>query len=259
MISFENHIIFDTIESWPTEMLKIIKDNKRSLKGYFEEEHRIDRLMQKNVFLRYDKPKNTYRNKWDSVIQDIENILNQHSIIGIHCTKLLDWEIKDIEETGLKPLDRTFANKRVEKAFKAKLISKELKTKLIDKKELSEVYKKGCIWFFHCLDTLKDENGVNKFLGLWGGESLYNSVKNNQELKNIGIPCIVFTSIKINELDMYPKLSERMISFYFNDNCFVYDNDSVLNTNLKVLRIVRRDEEIFNILTGIENWDDKNY
>ncbi|HMS66838.1 MAG TPA: hypothetical protein PKD18_01820 [Saprospiraceae bacterium] len=259
MIKFENHIIFDSIESWPNAMKNLIRKNEDSLKGFFKEEHRIDKLARENVELRFFRPKNIYLEKWDLIISEIETILKQHSIIGIHCSKLFDWEIKDIESNGLKPLDRDFANKRIEKAVKKGALSKDLGKKLIDKKEFSEPNRKGYVWVFHCLETLTDESGLNRLLGLWGGESLYANIKDNEELKTIGTPCIVFTSIKIRELDIYPDLSKRMTAFYFDDNYFPHDADSIIKTDLNVLRVVKHDEKIFEELTGIENWDNEGY
>jgi hypothetical protein len=159
----------------------------------------------------------------------------------------------------LKPLDRDFAKQRVEKAFTEGFLSRELRDELIDKKELNANNRKGYIFVFHCLETLKFEGGLNRLFGLWGGESLYAYVKDNQELKNIGTPCIIFTSIKINELDIYPELSKRMTAFYFNDNYFPHDTDSIIKKDLNVLRIVRRNEGLFEDLTGIGSWDDERY
>ncbi len=259
MISFKNHIIFDDIKSWPIEMHDLIKYNASSLKGFFEEEHRIDKMARENIELRYNRPVNIYRDKWEEIINEIETVLKQHSIIGIHCTKLLDWEIKDIENNGLKPLDRTFANKRIEKAVKEGVLSKVLGNKLIDKKELSESNRKGYVWVFHCLETLTFESGLNRLFGLWGGESLYAYIKDNQELKTIGTPCIIFTSIKISELEIYPELSKRMTAFYFGDNYFPHDTDSIIKTDLNVIKVVRRNEKLFEDLTGIENWDNDRF
>lgn len=259
MINFEKHIIFDDIESWPTEMLDLIRKNENSLKGFFNEEHRIDKLARKDVTLWNNRPDNKYSEKWNVIINEIETILKQHSIIGIHCTKLLDWEIEDVEKNGLKPLERTFANTRIERAFKEGILSKALRDKLIDKEELNESNRKGYIWVFHCLKTLTFEYGLNRLFGLWGGESLYAYIKDNQELKNIGISCIIFTSIKISELDIYPELSKRMTAFYFNDDYFPHDTDTIIKTNLNVLKIIRRNEKLFKDLTGIENWDNERY
>jgi len=259
MISFKNHIIFDHLESWPSEMLYLIRENENTLKGFFEEEHLIDKLAREDVSLRYNRPENIYQEKWGVIINEIETVLKQHLIIGIHCTKLLDWEIEDVKKNGLKPLNRTFANQRIEKAFTEGLLSKEIRDELIDKKELDEEYRQGYVWFFHCLETLNFESGLNRLLGLWGGESIYAYVNDNNELKQIGTPCITFASIKISELDIYPELSKRMTAYYFNDNYYPHDNDSHIETAMNVLRIVKRNEKLFEELTGIENWDDERY
>ncbi len=259
MINFKNHIIFDDTKSWQNAIIDLIKENESSLKGFFDEEHRINKLQRENVQLRFIRPENIYREKWETIIFEIQSILKHHKIIGIHCTKLLEWEIKDIEVNGLKPLDKTFANKRVERAFKEGVLSKELSEKLIDKKVLSGNNRKGYVWVFHCLKGLTCENGLNRLLGLWGGESLYSNLTDNQELKKIGTSCIVFTSIKISKLKIDPELSKRMTAFYFNDNYFQHDTDSFIKTNLDVLKVVRRNEKLFENLTRIEKWDNESY
>jgi len=255
MISFNNHIIFDNIDTWPTDVIELLRNNENSITGFFEEEHRIDKLAVEDVSLRWNRPYNIHKEKWDIVIQKIEAVLKNHSIVGIHCTKLLDYEIKDIEKNGLKPLNKKFANQRIEKAFNKGLISLELRDKIINKKEFDAENRKGKIFVFHCLSTLKDELGLNRLFGYWGGESLYAFIENPQELKQLGIPCIVFTSIKISKFDIYPELSKRLTAFYFDDNFFPYDTDSIIKSNLNVLRIIKKDEKIFKDLTEIQNWD----
>ncbi|MBE7646139.1 hypothetical protein [Tenacibaculum finnmarkense] len=259
MINFKNHIIFDNIESWPSEIIDIIKNNENLLKEFLKKESHIDKLAIEDVMLRYNRPENIYRKQWDIIINEIDNMLEQYSIVGIHCTKLLDWEIEDIKQNGLKPLSKTCIKNKIEKAFKQNFLSIRLKDKLINKKEVNEDNRKGNIYVFHCLENLRDERGLNRLFGLWGGESLYSYIKDNQELKNIGTPCIAFTSIKINEINFNPELSKRIIAIYFNDNYFDHDTDSVIKTDLKVLRIVKRNEKLFQDLTGIENWDNKIY
>ncbi|WP_159523875.1 hypothetical protein [Sunxiuqinia indica] len=257
MISFLNHIIFDRKESWPKEILKLLDSNNKSIQGYFNEEHRINKLARKDMHIRYNRPRNEYKEIFDSTIETIEEILQKSKIVGIHCTKLLDEEIIEIEKEGLKPLNKKFANNRTERAYQKGLISEELKNELIDKEELNEDSRMGKVWVFHCLSTLKDEWGLNKLLGYWGGESLYAYAKNRNELKKIGKPCIVFTSINISELDIYPELSKRMTAFYFDDNLFPDDTDSMLEKTVDVLRIINKEEKIFNDLTNIEEWNDE--
>lgn len=255
MIDFNTHIILDKIDSWPDEVLELIKTNESFLKGFFAEEHRIDKLAKEDMFVRYNRPQNIHLDKWINTIDKIESILKDYSIVGIHATKLLEDEINDIKKNGLKPLSKDFANQRVERLFDKGLISEELKNELINKKELVANNRKGKIFVFHCLSTLKDEWGLNRLFGYWGGEALYSYIKNSKELMRIGIPCIVFTSIKIKELDIYPELSKRMIAYYFDDNYYPHDTDSIIKKDLSILRIIKRDEKIFEDLTQIQDWN----
>lgn len=257
MISFNSHIILDKIDSWPDEIVRQIKSNESSLKGFLVEEHRIDKLAREDMSVRYNRPQNIHKDKWTDTIDKIEEILKDYSIVGIHSTKLLETEINDIQQNGLKPLSKEFANQRVEMIYEKGLISTELKNELINKEELVATNRKGKIFVFHCLSTLKDEWGLNKLFGFWGGEALYAYAKNSTELKKIGIPCIVFTSIKIKELDIYPELSKRMLAYYFNDNLYPHDTDSIIEKELKVLRIIKRDEKLFEDLTQIQDWEDE--
>ncbi len=257
MIDFNNHLILDKIDSWPEEILELIKTNENSLKGFFEEEHRIDKLATEDLSIRHNRPQNIHQNKWIISLNKIERILQDYSIVGIHATKLLEDEINDIRINGLKPLSKEFANQRIEKAFDTGLISGNLKNELINKNEFDANNRKGKIFVFHCLSTLKNEWGLSKLFGLWGGEAIYTYLKNSKELKKIGIPCIVLTSIKIKELDIYPELSKRMVAYYFDDNYYPHDTDTIIEKDLSVLRIIKRDEKIFEDLTQINNWNEQ--
>jgi uncharacterized protein YqgQ len=173
MIHFDNHIIIDNVDSWPEKILELIRANESIIKGFLEEEHRIDKLSREEIFLRYNRPINVYKEEWKDTIYKIDQILKDYSIIGIHCTKLLDIEIKDIQRNGLRPLSTEFVSQRVDFVYKKKLISRELREELINKKEIVAENRIGKVFVFHCLSTLKDESGLNNLFGYWGGEALY--------------------------------------------------------------------------------------
>jgi len=185
MLKFENHIILDQNKTWPDEVIDLIKNSKKSLENFLKEEKRIDKLGRTDLKIRYNRPHNEYFEIWNEVTNEIENILKEHKIIGIHCTKLMDYEITDVLENGLKPLSRDFANERIKKLYEKGLISTELKNKIHNKAELNAENRKGKICVFHCLSTLKDEWGLNRLFGLWGGESIYSYLDQTKELKNI--------------------------------------------------------------------------
>lgn len=257
MLDVENHIILDKIESWPDEFLLLIKNSEKELKGFLREEHRIDKLRNHDLLTRYFRPKNIYFERWCEIIDNLEVILEKYNIVGFHCTKLMDYEVSDIQNNGLNPLNKNFSNQRIEKLYRKGFISKDLKSELINKDELDDEYRKGRIFVFHCLSTLKDEWGLNRLFGYWGGESLYTYLKNTNELKSIGISCIILTSIKIKELDIHPQLSKRMVALYFEDNCYPHDTDSIIETNLNVIRVIRQEEKLFEDLTNIKDWKEE--
>lgn len=257
MLQIENHIILDQINSWPKTVLELIENHEQSLKGYLQEEKRIEKIGRTDLKIRYNRPQNPFGVEWVEVADKVDEILQEYKIVGFHCTKLMDYEIKDVIKNGLIPLDKDFANTRINILFDKGFISKELRNKIISKAELSEKIRAGRIFVFHCLSTLKDEWGLNKLFGFWGGESIYQYLKNSTELRQIGIPCIVVTSIKISELDIYPSLSRRMLCIYFDDNLHPHDTDSVIEKKLDVLKVIQRDNMLFSKLTNIESWSDE--
>lgn len=257
MLKIKNHIILDQINSWPKNVLELVKKHEQSLIGYFQEEKRVEKIGRTDLKIRYNRPQNPFGDEWIEVVDTIDEILCEYKIVGFHCTKLMDYEIKDVIEYGLIPLDRNFANNRINTLFDKGLISEELRNKIIDKAELSEKIRTGRIFLFHCLSTLKDEWGLKKLFGFWGGESIYQYLKNSTELSQIGIPCIVVASIKISELDIYPSLSRRMLGIYFDDKLYPYDTDSIIEKKLEVLRVIKRDNKLFNKLTNIESWSEE--
>jgi len=255
MIDFGSHIILDKTETWPDEVLKIINTNKENLQKFLKEERRLDLLSRENISFRLNRPVNIYFPKWSKTIEKIENTLMKYSIVGIHATKLIEDEINDIKENGLKPLNKVFSIKRINNIYKKGLISKEFKNKLINIEETTFNNRKGMVFVFHCLSTLKEEYGLNKLFGYWGGEAIYMHTEQPKKLEKIGTSCIVFVSIKIKELDISPELSKRMLMHYFNDTYYPIDTDSIFYENLNVLRVVRKDDKYFEYLTEIQNWN----
>jgi len=257
MLQIGNHIILDQLSSWPKNILQLIEKQEYSLRCYLQEEKRIDNLCRTDLKIRYNRPQNPFGEIWIEVVDTIEAVLQDFKIVGFHCTRLMDYEIKNVIENGLIPLDINFANNRINTLFDNGLISEELRNQIIDKAELSEDIRAGKIFTFHCLSTLKEECSFNKLFGLWGGESIYQYLKDSKELSQIGIPCIVLASIKIAELDIYPILSRRMLCIYFHDNYHPHDNVSVFEKKLNVLKVIQRDNKLFNKLTNIESWSEK--
>lgn len=253
---FDRHLIIDQISTWPSEIVNLIESARNDLLNNLKEEARIDNLAIKNVEYRYNRPFNKYKESWCKVVELIENELKETKIIGFHCTRLMDYEISDIIENGLRPLDPNFSNSRIETLFDNMLITYEFKNKLIDKGELSAKYRTNRTFFFHCISTLTDEFGLCRLFKSWGGEAMYFNNENGTALQEIGIPCIVVASINRTELNEWPSLSERMICIYLDNDYHPHDFDSwMINKNrTEVLTVIKRENKLFEQLTNIKNW-----
>lgn len=257
VLSFEDHIILDQIFTWPKKIVELISNSKVDLQNYLIEARRIDKLAREIVEYRWNRPQNKYATKWNNLVNLIEFELQEAKIIGFHCSRLMDFEILDIIENGIEPLSLEFSNSRIRKLYKNSLISEELRDNLIDKKELSAENRVGHTFFFHCTSTLKDEMGLCRLFKSWGGEAIYLNNEKNTALQEIGIPSIVVASLERLELDEYPCLSERMICILLNDNYHPHDFDTWLN-NIEptdVISVITRNDELFEILTNIKDWN----
>ncbi len=253
MIEIKDHIIFDHVDSWPKPIVDLIKGNENSLKDFLIEENK--RIHEPNFLIRIKYPLNPNQGIWNNITSEIESILYKEKLVGIHCTKLMDYEIEDLYQSGLIPLDKSHAIKRVNKLFENGLISKKLKNKIINKSELEESRRTGKVFTFYNISTLKFEGGLRKFFTYWGGESIYQYLEDPSELRKIGIPCIVLISMNIKDIPKNINLGERFLCIYFDDSYCPFGMEFSYNKKLNVLRVIQRDNKHFNDLTNIESWD----
>ena len=254
---FKDHIVLDYIPSWPKELPSLIEHSKEKLKSFLNEERRRDIRREDNYRYRVHLAENEFRGGWNSILAKTEIILSNKKIIGFHCTRLMDSEIDEVIDIGLVPLNSDFSNQRIIKLYNNGVIRRELMEKLINKEEFKDENREGNICFFHCLSTLQNEGGLNRFFKSWGGEAIYLGFEQNTILQKIGIPCIVVGSLDISDLSVYPSLSKRIVCFYLNDSYYPTDFDSFIRKNVKVIEIIKRGDSRFSSLTHIDNWDEK--
>ena len=254
MLKYTNHIIVDDVSSWPSSVLTLIDQSKVELEKYLPEANRLRKLHQRDLSKRFKNPIIPYREAWYNTIIQIEDILENEKIIALHCTKLLDYEIKQIHVNGLVPLSPGFATTKIKTAFKKGFISSKLKNQLINKPELSEDERINKIFVFFCLSTLKDKMGLYKLFNYWGGEAIYSYMNDKSELKAIGKPCIIICSVNISDLEIIPSLGEHMLHVQFNTDRYP-EPESSFNNTIEVLDIIEKDDEIFNSLTNFDKWE----
>lgn len=228
-------------------------ESENSLKEFLNEEKK--RILEPDFLVRIKCPPNPNKEIWNSVANKIESVLSGRKLVGIHCTKLMDYEIEEIIKNGLMPLEKSYAINRVNKLYKNGLISEKLKNEIANKSELEENERVGKVFTFYNISTLQFEDGLRKFFTYWGGESIFQYLEDSSELRKIGIPCIIFISMNIENIPQNIKLGERFLCIFFNDYYCPTGMEFSFNKKIDVLKVIQRDNKLFNDLTNIESWD----
>ena len=191
MLKFDNHIILDSIETWPSEIVEVIQADLRQLECYIRVEDDYEEKIKSDPILKITRYENVFKSYWIKASKLIDEILCNKKIISFHCTRLVDYEISDILKNGLKPLDGDFSIKRIKELFDNGLISEKSSQELKKNNNCYDENREGMLFFFHFIKTLKDESGLEYLFRYWGGEAIYRNHKENEELKTIGKPCII--------------------------------------------------------------------
>jgi hypothetical protein len=251
-LHIDKHIVLDQIQTWPQNILDLIQRNEIYLKEFlsYEKKKRQEKDFKKRIKLSPNKNKEL----WDSTLNEISEELKGQNIVGIHCTKLMDYEITEVQEVGLLPLNKEHAIKRVEKLYRKGFISKKLKDEITNKSELEDSNRVGAVYVFHDTKTLKNEYGLRKLFCFWGGEAIFQYLKNPKPLFFLGIPCIVVVSINSNDIDL-SCFAETMLCIYFKNGYKRLSMESAIDRKLKVLEVIQRDSKLFNTLTDFDSWD----
>ena len=107
-----NEIIINEIDSYPEDLIKLLKSCEKDLSRYLKEEQRICNLHQDpNPVI------NKYKANWNLSIGKIEKVLIENRFVGFHCSRLTDKEIGIISKNGLVPLSEQLAKEKLERVF----------------------------------------------------------------------------------------------------------------------------------------------
>lgn len=257
----DNHIILDQIVSWPYEILQVIRENEEIIHTYLQLEDQIDKQAEENVLLRIYRPRNQYESEWLDIINQLGENLKVNKFVGFHCTKLVDIEIDNILNYGLKPLNSEMLDFRINQLYYNKVITNKVAEELKKNNLSSESNRNGKVFFFHCSKTLKDQGGLYRLFRAWGGEALYANHERNSKISDkifgIGKPCIVLGSLSYDSINPYPSLAARFISVFLSQNYpeyYSYDFDNWVQKPVKALSIITIEEELFEQLTKFSTW-----
>lgn len=203
--------------------------------------------------------------QFDNVVTKLRPNLENYYMIGYHCTRLVDAEIEDIRNFGMRLLNPHVLKARIEGLVDQGYIDEIIAESLIENNEADDPYRKEMLWFclFHPYHV--GEMGISRLLRSWGGEALFNSHEGHPVtgavLRNIGtasiievkVPCIslpapTFDLNFVNRYLAYKGLQDLNATLYET-----YINERIVKENL--ISIHRFPEESFVALTKCDTWD----
>jgi hypothetical protein len=232
--------------------------NANILQSYIKTEKEIEKRIQADdtLNLLYNRPINPFKDDWDETVENIHTMLVGENIVGFHCTRLIDSEIKNIRQNGLNTLDVSFINAKLDNILFENKITKETYGILRRKNVADERYRKGQICFFHCSATLTDCGGLHRLFRSWGGEALYyyyeDDIKIGNELRHIGYPCIVIVTFPYSELTPAEPIPSKMIKFKLTNKIEDFTTNS--KHEIQARKIITISDPNFLKLTKYDKW-----
>jgi hypothetical protein len=195
--------ILDDEATWPNEPKRILEQGLSTLRAFWEEDRRIERLQQGDVLLRIYQPQNPHQQKKDEIYDTLGRALTDLYIVGWHCTRLCDDEI-ELLLSGMYPLSPATFTARLERRVRAGDISAEVAQRLANEHDVNNPHRQ-MLWFIFSRNSLQDAGGVQRLFTFWGGEALYGCHEEDVEtgplLRSIGKPCIVEAELPIRRIE----------------------------------------------------------
>jgi hypothetical protein len=250
-------ISLDQKKTWPLEILHLLEERKDLLNKYLIKEKEIDDKAKTDVLIRYKRPSNPFSSVYFDIKKNINSSLHDKRIIGYHCTRLVPDEMQDILDNGVHVLTQNFILRKLNILYSKSVITKEIFNYLVVNNLSNEQYRKNRAYLFHSQDTLKDQCGLYRLFGLWGGESIFKEHSDNKKilkiLNSIGEACIVICSVDSNEIIDSYDVCDRIINYYIYGNFNDFDSD--YDHTLKVEKIICESNPCFEYLTEYSKWD----
>ncbi len=257
-------IVLDDLETWEKRLIGFLEDNKAIIFGYLAERSDIERK-NTDLMFRYGirRVENRFKQEWEEILSKVNMLIADSLIIGFHCSRLTEREIDSILRNGLEVLDETLLIKRIERLRKENLISDRCARELLNNNDVDECNRKGKLWFFHCKAALKDQGGLYRLFRRWGVEALYRKHEKdsmcNEELKRIGLPCIVLGLLSPQDVDNhnFETLAEGMIEIWkesYKDKPAIQNLETAVERRVNVFRVISIKDPLFYELTDFRNW-----
>lgn len=229
-------LILHNISSWPNDWISFIEGNKKILNNYYREEKRINLMRNQND--NFDPlTENKYQNNYNKFIEEFKELVSnkKYKILGIHATRLMDYEVNNILLNGLDILSEDLLQVKLKLLLNNELIDKDEYEWLNSHNMLNSKQKEsriGLIYFtigHQIINTKIENHNFYYLLNNYGGEVINMKNKDNYKLfeklnyysKPYFIVCSLNASVLNNVLDIY----ENMVEYYLkiDDKKFWFD------------------------------------
>lgn len=177
--------------TWPDNVVRILDRNLQSLIQAQSEQIDYSKL----PIIEKGQHKWQFKYEFDRIIDEINLQITGCHVVGHHCTRLLGYEVDEIREHGFGLPSNALLQRRLQQAQERGDITRDLVGMIERENEYNKTPSRESRLYFVCgVSALKDEYGVHKFFQCWGGEAVYNSLKESGQkntLLTLGEPVII--------------------------------------------------------------------
>ena len=234
-------------QSWPTSISRFLKDHYDLFLGWETKQDDVSPQM------------------FDKAVDSLRKVLRPYRLLGWHCTRLTDAEVKEIYRNGMWLPDREKLTRRIEAVVAEGLLSADVSRLLKSRNQADEKYRARMIWFCFYPPRRSGESGIERFFRHWGGEALYNSHErdpvSSPAIGRIGTPCLVEASVPIASFARHGGPELVIIWRFLADRgrklCKATDFEGRIVAPLpadNVRRVIRFPDREFLELTGCLEW-----
>jgi len=260
-------ILADDEESWPPQVRKVFEDNLDLFKKEIDYDRAVEARHEQDHLARWISPPNPFTTERERVLDQAEDELRTHRLVGYHCCRLLDCEVENILCNGMALLSPELVTRKIATALHGGHLTIDQANLLQEMALLKEDRgsRNGMIWFVFCRSTLKTVvSGLYCLLGYWGGEAIYfDHVETalGQHLGTLGRPRVVEAEIPVQTLEVFMRTADRLLGGFLlrrnveppNGHTFEGHATSPVAAAM-IRRVYTEGNPDFEALTGYSTW-----
>lgn len=224
--------------TWPDEVKKIFKNNMQII-----------------------KQGKTSTSSFYRLEDEVNSLISGLEVVSYHCTRLLDYEIDEINKSGLQLPSKALLENRLIKAYEKGIIPQNLFNSVMERNEYLNMPCRENLLYFVCGVSALQNEGVSKFFQCWGGEAVFNShelSKYRDILFCMGKPIIIRAKVIPSPL---ANIGKRIALAYLiarnipTDDLPAFDHreTQALPAN-NILKIINFQDLEFLKLTNYQSW-----